>query len=442
MADYLSNTDDERIEMLEVVGAKSVNDLFCDIAPKLRAKPLGLPDGVSQQEVFDQMKGYAEQNKVFKKVFRGAGSYFHYIPSVVKNLASRSEFLTAYTPYQAEMSQGILQSIFEYQSYICRLTGMDVSNASHYSGATAAVEAILMYANRKRNTAIVFDNVHPDTIEVIKTYLSRREMVVDIVRTENGVATLDILESSLNDNVCAVYCEQPNFLGLLENLNDIADKTHSAGARLIVGFNPIALGLLKTPFECGVDIAVGEAQPLGLPMNFGGAYLGFMACTTKDMRKIPGRIVGQTVDADGNVAYVLTLQAREQHIRREKATSNICSNQAHCALTASIYLSAMGAKGLSEVAKTCLSNAHYLAQELIKVQGVSLKYDSEFFHEFVTVANGKTQSILDALAENEILGGLALSDDEMLWCATEMCKKEDLDKVVEIVRRVVYENNI
>ncbi|HKL94470.1 MAG TPA: aminomethyl-transferring glycine dehydrogenase subunit GcvPA [Clostridia bacterium] len=437
MANYLSNTNEERKQMLEVIGAKSVNDLFCDISSTLRAKPLCLPDGLSQQEVFDIMKDYAEQNKVYKKIFRGAGSYFHYIPSVVKNLSSRSEFLTAYTPYQAEMSQGILQSIFEYQSYICRLTGMDVSNASHYSGATAAVEALLMYADKKRNTAVVFDNVHPDTIEVIKTYLSRREMVVEIVRTENGIVNADILSNSLNDNVCAVYLEQPNFFGLLENLEVIADKVHGVGAKIVAGFNPIALGLLKTPFECGVDIAVGEAQPLGLPMNFGGPYLGFMACTAKDMRKIPGRIVGQTVDADGHTAYVLTLQAREQHIRREKATSNICSNEAHCALTASIYLSSMGAKGLKEVAVNCLSNAHYLARELEKVDGISLKFGGEFFHEFVTLAVGKSKAILSALDYEGILGGLALSDDEILWCATEMCKKEDMDKVVEVVKGAV-----
>ena len=436
MANYLTNTNEEKKQMLEAIGAQNINDLFCDISSKLRAKPLCLSEGLSQQEVLDIMLAYADQNKVYKKVFRGAGSYYHYIPSVVKNLSARSEFLTAYTPYQAEMSQGILQSIFEYQSLICRLTGMEVSNASHYSGATAAVEAVLMCAERKRNTVVVFDNVHPDTIEVMKTYLSRREMVLDIVRTENGVVDADLLANSLNDNVCAVYVEQPNFFGLLENLSKIAEQVHSAGAKLVAGCNPIALGLLKNPAECGVDIAVGEAQPLGLPMNFGGPYLGYMACTSKEMRKIPGRIVGQTLDADGNVAYVLTLQAREQHIRREKATSNICSNEAHCALIASIYLSSMGSNGLKEVATNCVSNAHYFANKLSKINGITLKFGSEFFHEFITVSKGNSKAILSALDKQGILGGLALNDDEILWCATEMCTKEDIDRVNEIVNEV------
>jgi len=418
--------------MLERAGAKSMDDLFCDIPNKLRTQKLNMPDGLSQQEVYDFMRALSEKNKIFRCILRGAGSYFHYIPPVVKSLASRSEFVTAYTPYQAEMSQGILQSIFEYQSYITRLTGMDVSNASHYSGSTAAAEGIWMCAERGKNAVVTFDNIHPDTLNVIKTNLRRRDMVLDIIHVENGVINAETLKRHLNDGVCAVYAEQPNFFGLIEDLSAVSQVAHDAGVKLVAGCNPVALALLKTPAECGADIAVGEAQPLGLPMNFGGPYLGFMACGAKDMRKLPGRIVGKTEDKDGNAAYVLTLQAREQHIRREKATSNICSNEAHCALTASIYLSTMGDEGLRSVAKTCLSNAHYLADKLAQIQGVKLKYGAEFFHEFVTVQKD-SDKILDELKRQNILGGLQIADDEILWCATEMCKKEDLDKTAQVV---------
>lgn len=436
MSDYLLTTEKDRKEMLAAIGAKNIDELYRDIPSNLRAKKLNLNDGVSQQEAGEYMRSLSEQNKVYKCILRGAGSYNHYIPPVVRSLKNRSEFVTAYTPYQAEISQGILQSIFEYQSYICRLTGMDVSNASHYCGATAAAEAILMSVEKDRNNVIISDSINPNTLEVIKTYLNRRDVVINILHFENGVFDASALSKRIDSSVCAVYVEQPNYFGLLEDVEEIASIAHSGGAKLVCSCNPVSLAILKSPAECGADIAVGEAQPLGLEMSFGGPYLGFVACKEKYVRKMPGRIVGKTIDLDGNDAYVLTLQAREQHIRREKATSNICSNQAHCALTASIYLSAMGRDGLKEVASTCLSNAHYLLKELTAIEGVTKIYSGEFFHEFVTKCS-KVDEILCALEKENILGGLKIADEEILWCATEMCKKGDLDRTVEIVREVL-----
>ncbi len=435
ISNYLPTTAKEYEQMLKIIGVNSVDELFSDIPKELRAKKLDIPLGLSQQEVREFMLKLSEKNKVYKCILRGAGSYKHYIPPAVKALSGRSEFVTAYTPYQAEISQGILQSIFEYQSYICRLTGMDVSNASHYSGATAAAEAILMCATAEKNCVVVSSCVNPNTLEVIKTYLNRRNIVLSIVPCESGVLDADVLKKRMSSNVCAVYLEQPNYYGLIESVENISQCVHSFGAKVICGCNPISLALLKSPAECGVDIATGEAQPLGIDICFGGPYLGFIACKSADVRKLPGRVVGKTVDTKGNDAYVLTLQAREQHIRRERATSNICSNQAHCALTAAVYLSTMGHDGLKDVAKTCLSNAHYFADELTKIKGVSLKFQKHFFHEFVTVTD-KTDSILQSLEQNNILGGLKIADDQILWCVTEECSKDNLDMALDIIKEV------
>ncbi len=427
MADYLSLNDSERGEMLKMIGVNSVDDLFFDIPTKLRAKKLNLPEGKSQQETFEILKAISKRNRVYDSIFLGAGSYDHFIPSVVKAITSRSEFVTAYTPYQAELSQGILQAIFEYQTMICNLTGMDVSNASHYSGSTAAAEACIMCCDKVKRV-VTFDNINPDIIDVLSTYLNVRGIKLDVLDTVDGRAYLpdDIGE------VGAVYLESPNFYGLIEDVSAVADDCHKTGGKLVLNCNPISLGLLKSPRELGADVAVGEAQPLGLPMSFGGPYIGYMATTLMDMRKIPGRIVGETVDAEGNRAYVLTLQAREQHIRRDKATSNICSNEALCALTVSVYLAAVGAEGLKEVATACTSNAHYFASELTKI-GAKMAYSGEFFHEFVTVTEGKAEAILDALKKENILGGLMLDGDSILWCCTEKANRASMDKVVKIV---------
>lgn len=413
--------------MLKVIGIKDADELFEDIPSSLRVKKLNLPDGKSQQETYDFMKALSKKNNVYDAIFMGAGSYNHFIPSVVKSICSRSEFVTAYTPYQAELSQGILQAIFEYQTMICNLTGMEVSNASHYSGATAAAEGCIMSADKVKRI-VTFDNINPDTLQVLKTYLNVRGIEVAVLPSKDGKAYLDESAGTFG----GVYLESPNFFGIIEDVEKIAEFAHAQKGKLILSCNPISLGLLKTPFELGADVAVGEGQPLGLPMSFGGPYIGFMATSSKEMRKMPGRIVGETEDAQGNRAFVLTLQAREQHIRREKATSNICSNEALCALTASCYLAAVGAEGLKEVATICASNAHYFAKELEKV-GAKKKYNSEFFHEFVTVTKGKAKAISEALKKENILGGYVLNDDEILWCCTEQVNKDTMDKVVKIV---------
>lgn len=435
MSDYLSTTERETKEMLDSIGVKSIDELFCDIPNDLKVKKLNLPSGVSQQETMEIMTALSRKNKIYDLILRGAGSYDHYIPSMVKNLSSRSEFLTAYTPYQAEMSQGILQAIFEYQSMICNLTGLDVSNASVYNGANAAAEAMLMCTEKNRRTLVTFDNIRPDTLKVLKTYAARRNITVKVLKTETGNSDLKTLKAQLDDTVSCVYIEQPNYFGIIEDAEKIGEAAHAVNAKFVMGCNPIALALLKTPAECGADIAVGDAQPLGLPMAYGGPYVGFMACTSKEMRKMPGRIVGETTDHDGNRAYVLTLQAREQHIRREKAFSNICSNQAYCALIASMYMSAMGAEGMAEVAHACVSYAHYFANSLTEI-GFKLKYNGEFFHEFVTTSEIASDKILKALDKENILGGLKLGNNEILWCTTETLSKADIDRVVEVIRRV------
>lgn len=434
MANYLTNTDSQVKEMLGAVGVTSLDELYSDIPADLKLKKLEIEKGLSQQETLDEMKAMAKKNTEYSVVMRGAGAYDHYIPSVVKYLSSRSEFLTAYTPYQAEMSQGILQSIFEYQTMICALTGMDVSNASVYSGATAAAEGVLMTKAGAKTEIIVSDNVNPRNLEVIKTYISQRGMTVTVIPSKNGETDLNALTAAVSEKTACVYTEQPNYYGIIEPATYIGEIAHSKGGKFIMNCNPMTLALLKTPKECGADIAVGDAQPFGLSMSFGGPFLGYMAANEKEMRKLPGRIVGETVDKEGNRAFVLTLQAREQHIRREKALSNICSNQAHCALVAGMYLSAMGTEGLKEVATTCLSLAHYAAEEFKKA-GAELKYSGDFFHEFVTVTKAKASKINEKLKKEGILGGLELDKNEMLWCFTETVTKADIDKAADIIRR-------
>jgi glycine dehydrogenase subunit 1 len=377
----------------------------------------------------------AAKNRVFSTILRGAGAYDHYIPSIVKYIPAKEEFLTAYTPYQAEMSQGILRSIFEYQTMICELTGMDVSNASVYDGATAAAEAAAMCRDRKRRVTVISGAAHPDTIQTVKTYCYGTGDELRIVPAKDGKTDMDQLKAALGSDVASVYIQQPNFYGLFEDAEEIGALAHQAGAMYIMGCNPIALAITKTPRECGADVAVGEAQPLGMPLSYGGPYLGYMATTDKHMRKLPGRIVGETLDNRGNKAYVLSLQAREQHIRREKASSNICSNQALCALTASVYMAAMGPSGLAQAAKLSMSKAHYFAKELCKIPGVSMKHSGVYFHEFLTVLP-KAEEILAALEKADILGGLPV-EDGILWCTTEKVSKEQIDKAVAIVKEVL-----
>ena len=439
MASFIPSTPEERLEMLKAVGLNDYRDLYRDVPAEMYLEDgaLNIPEGMSELEVSRAVSAMAEKNHVFSTVLRGAGAYDHYIPSIVKYIPAKEEFLTAYTPYQAEMSQGILQSIFEYQTGICEITGMDVSNASVYDGATAAAEAAAMCRDRKRRVTLVSGAAHPDTINTIRTYCYGTNDEMVIVPVKDGKTDLEALKELLKADVASVYVQQPNFYGQFEDSEAIAEAVHGNGSLFILGCNPIALGIMKTAKDQGADIAVGEAQPLGMPLSFGGPYLGFMATTTKHMRKLPGRIVGETVDAKGERAFVLSLQAREQHIRREKASSNICSNQALCALTAGLYLAAMGPKGLEQAAKQSMAKAHYLARELCKIPGVSLAYTGEYFHEFVTVLP-KAEQVLKALEEADILGGLIV-DGGVLWCATEKVSKAQLDKAVAIVKEVCAE---
>jgi glycine dehydrogenase subunit 1 len=440
MGSYVPTTAAEREEMLAAIGLSSWDDLFRSVPAAIRLQqPLDLPDGKSELEVRRILAGLAAANQVFKTVFRGAGAYRHYIPAIVKSVTAKEEFVTAYTPYQAEISQGILQAIFEYQTMICELTGMEAANASVYDGATAAVEALAMCRERQRTKAVVAATVHPQVIETIRTYARGAGAELVIAPAKNGVTDPEALALLLDETAAAFYLQQPNFYGLLEDGGKLGEIAHTAGAKFIMGCNPIALGLIKTPAECGADIAVGEGQPLGMPLSFGGPYLGFMACTAKLMRKLPGRIVGETTDLDGKRAFVLTLQAREQHIRREKAASNICSNQALCALTASVYLAALGPAGLKEVAGQCYAKAAYAARKITELDGYDLCFDGPFFHEFVTTCPADPASVLAALEANGILGGYPLSGNQagcLLWCVTEMNTKEEIDKLVAILKEV------
>ena len=437
MGSYIPSTREERLSMLESIGMHSFDELYADIPESLRLKDgLSLPSGLSELEVARKMEEIAEKNTQFTHIFRGAGSYHHYIPAIVKQVTSKEEFITAYTPYQAEISQGLLQSIFEYQTMICELTGMDVSNASVYDGATAAAEAAAMCRDRKRGTICVSASVDPKILSVIRTYCFGSGTPLVVLPEKDGLTDLESWKSMDTSSVACLIIQTPNYYGLIEDGSSIADAVHASGARLIASCNPIALGLLETPGEFGADIAVGEGQPLGLPMGFGGPYLGFMASTKDMMRKLPGRIVGQTTDVDGKRAYVLTLQAREQHIRREKASSNICSNEALCAMTAAVYLSALGNAGLEKVASSCMANAHYLLEGLTSL-GFTEKYTGEFFHEFVTVCPCDAAVLSEKLAARGYLSGLVTGQTEMLWCTTEMNTREEIDGLLAVIKEVL-----
>ncbi len=436
MATYIPIAREEERAMLEACGLKSLEDLYGDVPSSVRLKEkLKIPAGKAEMEVRREMEALADENTVFPHVFRGAGAYKHMIPAIVDTVTGHEAFRTAYTPYQAEISQGVLQSIFEFQTDICELTGMDAANASVYDGACAAAEACEMCRERKRGRILVSGSVDPKVRSVIGTYAFGRDAQVEDVPAPLGVTDADALEEMLVPDVSCLVVQQPNYYGCLEDLDRLAERVHASGARLIVHCDPIALALIRTPGECGADIAVGEGQSLGIPLSWGGPYLGFMAATAKLMRRLPGRIVGETTDARGQRAFVLTLQAREQHIRREKASSNICSNEALCALRAAAYLNAMGPRGLKQAALQCVSKAHYLKDALVEAGLEAVYPEREFFHEFVTTCPD-AEKLLDALKKEGILGGLPLEGGRMLWCATEMNTREEMDRVAAIVREV------
>ena len=426
MGSYIPSVRAQQEEMLKEAGFSGMEDLYRDLPDDVKVRgELNLPEGKSELEADRIMRRIASKGQVYQTVFRGAGAYRHYIPAIVKSVVSKEEFVTAYTPYQAEISQGVLQSIFEYQTMICELTGMDVANASVYDGATAAAEAVSMCRTPKKKKVYVSKGVHPDTMKVIRTYCwAAGDEVIELPLKDGRT---DI--SAITDpEASCVYLQQPNFYGVIEDAKAAADKAHANGSMMILGMDPFAMCLLPCPKECGADIAVGEGQPLGMELSFGGPYLGFMAATSKMMRKLPGRIVGETKDSEGRRAFVLTLQAREQHIRREKASSNICSNEALCALRASVYLAAMGPEGMKEAARQCYSKAHYLASKL-KEAGLRRKYSADFFNEFITECDDP-EGLLARLDEKEILGGLPV-EGGILWCVTEANSREEIELLAE-----------
>lgn len=436
MASYLLNTQAQEKEMLQTIGIEK-EDLFRPIPSGVKLnRALKLPKGLSEMEVLSRLSALASDNKVYKTILRGAGAESHFIPAVVKQLSNREEFVTAYTPYQAEFSQGILQSIFEYQTDICELTGMDAANASVYDGATAAAESISMVIERDRHTVYIADSVSPQVIETIRTYTQCSDTIIKVLKTKGGILHPESLKAVLDDKTAALMIAQPNYFGCLEKVDELAKLVHEAGAKLIVYAHPLTLAYLKSPRAQGADIAVGEAQSLGLALAYGGPYLGYMATTNELVRRLPGRIVGQTLDTEGKRSFVLTLQAREQHIRREKATSSLCSNQALCALTASVYVAAMGPQGLKDVAEHGLRKAHYFQKGLEKL-GFTLKYDAPFFHEFVTISPISAKAVERLLAKKDILSGLVLSPHEILWCVTETVSKQALDEVLDLLKEAV-----
>lgn len=444
MKSYVPHTEEERSEMLATLGINSIDALFAEVPEALKLKkPLALRRGMSEAELRRHLMSLASKNETNMPLFRGAGAYRHYIPAAVPQLAMRSEFYTAYTPYQAEMSQGMLQAIFEYQSLICELTGLDASNASVYDGASAAAEAMLMLRDVKRKQKVLYSaGLSPDVKDVLKTYARfARIELTEIPLNDKGLTNREALLSNA-EGAAGFIAAQPNFYGCLEDMQALSDITHGFNGLFVAYVNPISLGLLKRPGEYGADIAIGEGQPLGLPLSFGGSYVGFMAATNKLLRNLPGRIAGQTADAEGNRVFVLTLQAREQHIRREKASSNICSNQMLCAIMASIYLSIMGKQGLKETAEQCLQKAHYLAEGISHVKGLKLRYpETPFFHEFLVDSTVDAAVINAHLKKRGIVGGVRLSrfdksDSGALWCATEMNTREEIDAVLEALEEV------
>lgn len=434
MGNYILTTPEEEKQILDAIGVSSKEELYSDIPKEaLLQGDLDIPKGLSELEVNKMVSAMAAKNTIFGSVFRGAGAYNHYIPSIVKNVAGKEEFMTTYTPYQAEISQGVLQHIFEFQTMMCELTGMHAANASVYDGASACAEAAAMCKDRKKKSVVLSGTLNPRYIETVKTYCFGNEMEVIVVPAKNGLTDMEAVKAELKADTACLIMQQPNYFGGLEDMAAFADAAHEVKAKFVACVNPMTLAIMEKPIEYGADVAVGEAQPFGLAMSFGGPYLGFMTATEKMVRNLPGRIVGQTTDVEGKRAFVLTLSAREQHIRREKASSNICSNQALCGLTASVYLSAVGPQGLEQVAVQSMSKAHYLAEELAKA-GFERVGDGEFFHEFVTKSPKDVKALDAALADKGILGGLPLEDNQILWCCTEMNSKADIDNLVAAVK--------
>jgi glycine dehydrogenase subunit 1 len=431
---YFPHTSQDISAMLKRIGVNSIDDLYSDVPADYMYKgEYDLPEAMTEQEVRDFFEGLAAKNPKLK-VFAGAGAYDHYTPAVISYITQRSEFLTAYTPYQCEISQGTLRYIFEYQSMICALTGMDVSNASMYDGPTAAAEAMRMCVaqTKKRNTILISNTLLPQVRGVIATYAKYYGVTVKEIAREGGQTSKASLKTLIaQGDVAGAIVPSVNRFGIIEDLSGFADALHADKSLLTVYCDPSALAVLKTPAEWGADIAVGDAQPLGIPLSYGGPYLGFMSCLKEHMRKLPGRIVGQTLDKEGRRAFVLTLQAREQHIRREKATSNICSNQSLMALWVTIYLSLMGPVGLKQVNDLSYRRAHYLQRRLLETGKFEAVFpDSPFIKEFVLKPLVPAADLQQKLADSGFFGALETEDGYVSFCATEKCSKADVDAFV------------
>jgi len=419
--------------MLSAIGVDSIDALYAEVPEQIRFRgDYQLPEEMSELEVRQLFEQLGKQNRQLT-CFAGVGVYDHYTPSVIPQLLNRSEFLTSYTPYQAEISQGTLHYIFEFQSMMAELTGMDISNASMYDGTTASAEAMMMAvaAGKKQPRFLVSETVDPKTVKVMKTYAHFHGVELEMIPAENGVTSKESLEKQLaQGGVAGMMVQQPNYYGIVEDYSGFADLCHDNKALFIMNGIIADYAVLKTPGEWGADIAVGDAQSLGIPMQFGGPYVGYMCCTEKLIRKMPGRIVGKTVDNRGQRAFVLTLQAREQHIRRQKATSNICSNQSLMALWATIYCSLMGKQGLKKAAELSYAGAHYLCDQLLKTGLFQLVYDKSFFNEFVLQFDGDVDILQKFWIMNGILGGIKLSDNQIMFAVTEKRTKEEIDRMV------------
>jgi glycine dehydrogenase subunit 1 len=439
---YIPNSPEERAAMLHQIGLNSAEELFDSIPSDLKlARPLNTPAALSELELLSSFENMAAENPGSRRTsFLGAGAYSHYIPTIVDHIISRSEFFTAYTPYQPEISQGTLQVIFEFQTLVCQLTGMEVANASMYDGSTALAEAVLM-AERvtRRSKVIACGAVHPEYLEVVRTYVQHAGIDLEVVATEPRTGQTASVDQVLDDKTAAIVVQSPNFFGCLEDVESIARKAHAAGALLIVAITePISLGLVKSPGALGADIVVAEGQSFGVPLSFGGPYLGLFATREKYARQIPGRLVGEAYDKEGRRGFVLTLATREQHIRREKATSNICTNEGLIALAATVYLETMGKRGLQEVAHQCAQKTAYAARKISALEGFSLPFTAPRFNEFVVQAPTDAAELLKRLAkEHQITGGLALSRyfadrrNEFLVCVTETNSRSEIDELVD-----------
>ena len=434
MHKYFPQTEEDLQAMLAKVGVKSLDELYAQIPDGIRFKgDYQLPYAASELEIRQVFDKLGSQNKQLT-CFAGMGVYDHYTPSVIPNLLQRSEFLTSYTPYQAEISQGTLHYIFEYQSMMAELTGMDISNASMYDGTTAAAEAMMMAvaAGKKQNKVLVTGGINPQTYEVLKTYALHQGIELELIPTKDGATNLNDVKAKLAEGgIAGVMVQQPNVYGIVEDFTGFAEACHDHKALFIIDSVAADLAVLKTPGEWGADIAVGDGQSLGIPMLFGGPYVGYMCCTEKLIRKMPGRIVGMTKDNRDQRAFVLTLQAREQHIRRQKATSNICSNQSLMALFVTMYLSLMGKQGVKEAAQLSYAGAHYLCDELIKTGRFTLVYDKPFFNEFYVKYDGDAKTLYQRFIEAGILGGI-LFEDGFLFAVTEKRTKEEIDNLVKM----------